>query len=44
MASLVRKTLLYLGLAPDSEYEDMGHYEDNPPVESDTRRKTSPPR
>ena len=37
MASLVRKTLLYLGLAPDSEYEDMGHYEDTPPVESTTR-------
>lgn len=37
MASLVRKTLLYLGLAPDSEYEDMGPYEDTPPVESTTR-------
>jgi cell division inhibitor SepF len=37
MASILRKTLLYLGLAPDSEYEDMGHYEDDPAVESATR-------
>ncbi len=37
MASLMRKTLLYLGLAPDSEYEDMGQYDDAPAAESGTR-------
>ena len=37
MASLLRRTLLYLGLAPDSEYEDLGHHEDAPAVESTTR-------
>ena len=37
MASLMRKTLLYLGLAPDSEYEDLGHDDDAPAVESTTR-------
>lgn len=37
MASLMRKTLLYLGLAPDSEYEDLGQYDDAPAAESNTR-------
>ncbi len=37
MASLLRKTLLYLGLAPDSEYEDLGHYDEAPSIDSGAR-------